>query len=155
MSEKRSKMKIGELNISPDYIFGNRKKPIWGYFEKNRWTRNKISCVLCINFSDDETHFLGMLISNLYNKDIKGVDVRANTVNLALGTNKKCFNTNEDYYLKRYHKIFLNVDLSKTTIPRVLVTLQSAVLESLIKFHIEVDSKKVKKFLDKGMVEMI
>ena len=149
--KKRSKMKIGELNTELPYCY-SRKKPVWAYFENNYWTGNKTMCVLNINFKSDEFERLGMFIDTLINLKLKGVEIDANDVNLFLST--KRFGKQESY-MKRYYKVFINVDIAVTTIQTVLKELNKAILKSVTTFDIKINDKKIEPLIDKGMVEMI
>jgi len=145
---KRTKMKIGELTIQTPTRFIT--KYIWAYFEKNYWTDNKLMCVLNINFKKDEFERLDMFMDRLYSLDIKGVEVTAHDVNLGL-YNK---GTKEPFH-KKYFKVFLNVDLSKTNLSYVLKILNESILVSVTRYLLEIDEKRIEPLKEKTMVDMI
>jgi len=146
--QKRVRKKIGELTIQmPHCIYS---KPVWAYFEKNYWTDNKLMCVLNINFKKEEFEKLQMFMEMLYNLKIKGVQVSVKDVNMGL-YNK---GTKETFY-KRYFKIFFNVNLSKTTIGKVLKELNDTILVSVSRYIIEVNEDNIEPLKEKTMVELI
>lgn len=145
---KTKKKKIGSMKIKNTGI-KFAQKPIWMWIENSHWTNERNTYVLNINFKNDETDYMYMLIDKLYDNKLfpEYLTIRDVNMNIDFGDGRSKYKT--------YYKIFINIPADDEKLKEVINILTDKVIRSVTTYKSKIDENKIGDLKLQAVAELI